>query len=135
MQKLELIVNGKIVGKQRPRVTRFGTFTPKKTKDYEDLIKGAFLKARGVCLNNNIEIKINCYFVIPASYSKKKRLLLQRSYCQNTPDIDNIAKIVLDALNKLAYKDDCQVVKVSVSKKYGDIYLDEDCLEIELLEI
>ena len=32
------------------------------------------------------------------------------------PDIDNLAKFVLDSLNGIAYKDDCQVVKLVVYK-------------------
>ena len=34
----------------------------------------------------------------------------------NSPDIDNLAKFVLDSLNGIAYKDDCQVVKLVVYK-------------------
>lgn len=37
------------------------------------------------------------------------------------PDCDNIAKIVLDALNGLAYDDDSQVTDLEVHKFYGDI--------------
>ena len=36
------------------------------------------------------------------------------------PDADNIAKIVLDALNGIAYKDDSQIVDLSVPKRYSD---------------
>lgn len=37
---------------------------------------------------------------------------------QKKPDTDNIAKIVLDALNGLAYPDDKQVVELQVLKTY-----------------
>ena len=37
------------------------------------------------------------------------------------PDIDNVMKIVLDALNGVAYKDDSRVVRVEAQKIYGDI--------------
>ena len=36
------------------------------------------------------------------------------------PDIDNIAKSVLDALNKFVFKDDNQVSKLSVEKRYAE---------------
>ena len=36
------------------------------------------------------------------------------------PDIDNIIKIVLDAMNKFAFKDDTQVVELSVKKRYAE---------------
>ena len=35
------------------------------------------------------------------------------------PDIDNVVKIVLDALNKIAFKDDNQITKLYVEKIYG----------------
>ena len=35
------------------------------------------------------------------------------------PDIDNIVKIILDAMNKFAFKDDTQITKLEVEKKYG----------------
>lgn len=35
------------------------------------------------------------------------------------PDGDNILKVVLDALNGLAYDDDRQVVKMGIIKVYG----------------
>jgi Holliday junction resolvase RusA-like endonuclease len=44
------------------------------------------------------------------------------------PDIDNVLKIVLDALNGVAYKDDSKVVSVSGKK----IYSDEPKLVIEM---
>ena len=37
------------------------------------------------------------------------------------PDIDNIAKIVLDAMNKLAYYDDVQVINLHVKKVYSSV--------------
>ena len=36
------------------------------------------------------------------------------------PDLDNVAKIVCDALNGVAYKDDAQVVKLTVHKRYSE---------------
>ena len=36
------------------------------------------------------------------------------------PDIDNIVKIVLDALNKMAFKDDNQITKLEVEKVYSE---------------
>lgn len=35
------------------------------------------------------------------------------------PDADNIAKVVLDALNNICYKDDTQVVELIVNKYYS----------------
>lgn len=37
------------------------------------------------------------------------------------PDTDNIAKSILDSLNGLAYKDDKQIVKLNVDKRYDEV--------------
>ena len=42
-------------------------------------------------------------------------------YPTKKPDADNIAKIVLDALNGVAYTDDTQVINLSVQKRYGEV--------------
>ena len=46
-------------------------------------------------------------------------MLANRILPVKKPDCDNIAKIVLDALNKIAYKDDAQVAELSVKKRYA----------------
>ena len=47
------------------------------------------------------------------------------------PDIDNIVKVVLDAMNKFAFKDDTQIVKLEVEKLYTS---DEEKLVIQIQE-
>jgi Holliday junction resolvase RusA-like endonuclease len=37
------------------------------------------------------------------------------------PDFDNIGKIICDALNKIAYDDDSQIVEANIYKVYADI--------------
>ena len=46
------------------------------------------------------------------------------------PDIDNIVKIILDSMNKFAFKDDNQITKLEVEKKY----LQEDKIYIKIEE-
>ena len=46
------------------------------------------------------------------------------------PDIDNIVKIILDALNKMAFKDDSQITKIQVEK----LYAEEEKIKINLEE-
>ena len=60
------------------------------------------------------------YYKIPKSYTKKriKNILDGMEKPTKKPDVDNIIKIVLDSLNKVAYEDDKQVVKVSLEKLY-----------------
>ena len=38
-----------------------------------------------------------------------------------TPDYDNIGKIISDALNGVAYRDDAQIVEANISKYYSNL--------------
>ena len=51
------------------------------------------------------------------------------------PDCDNFAKMVLDALNGVAYLDDSQCIKLSVRKGWTHGELNEGAIFIEINEI
>lgn len=126
--KFEII--GKPVAKARPRVGKYGTYTPEKTVNYESLVNYTFTQQfpNFKPYDGEIKAKITAIFEIPKNYSKKKREMLlpiegiEHSGAGYTkrPDVDNISKIILDSLNGLAYKDDSQVTCLLVFKKYGE---------------
>lgn len=122
----EFEVPGKVKGKGRPRIntTTAIAYTPTKTKEYEELIKQYFiLKYRKINpLENRIKVTIQAYFSIPQNTNKtqKEEMLKGNISPTKKPDIDNIAKIVLDALNKLAFKDDNQITKLNLEKIYSE---------------
>ena len=121
----EFEIPGMITGKGRPRVntTTAIAYTPAKTKEYEELVKQYFIiKYRRINpLEGRIKINITAYFSVPKNTSKKQEENMLNNAISPTkkPDIDNIAKIILDALNKLAFKDDNQITKLEIEKKYG----------------
>lgn len=121
----EFEVTGNIIGKQRPRVNMYtgNVYTPNETKDYEEYIKQCFFLKypQNIELLGRVDIEIIAYFKIPKSTSNTKleKMLNCEISPTKKPDIDNIAKIVLDAINKYIIKDDNQVTKISVEKKYG----------------
>lgn len=120
---IKLTIPGKPVGKGRAVTTRWGTHTPEGTLLYENLIKMLFLESGQKSLGDvPIACIIKVYFPITKSTSKKNRLLmlLRKLFPTKKPDCDNIAKIILDALNSLAYDDDKQVVLLVVLKVYGE---------------
>lgn len=123
----EFEVIGDIKGKARPRVNTYTAtaYTPSNTKDYENLIKQYFkIKyPRYVPLENRVSVKIIAYFKIPKATSKKNTESMLNGEIAPTkkPDIDNIVKIILDALNKMAFKDDNQITKLEVEKVYGEV--------------
>lgn len=122
MRKFTII--GQPVAKGRPRVTKWGSYTPEKTVNYENLVKYSYIdKYKDIeVLESALGIEIKFYFQIPKSTSKKNRELMLKGELLPTkkPDIDNCIKIVTDALNTIAYKDDNQVVVVHAYKYYSD---------------
>ena len=115
---------GQPIAKQRPRVTRSGrAYTPSKTVNYESLVRYTYQSQYGQTepLEGLIEAHITAIFPVPKSYSKKKTTALlagSRNY-DKKPDCDNLAKIVLDALNGIAYNDDSQITSLHIVKEYG----------------
>ena len=122
----EFEVPGKITGKGRPRVNSYTgiVYTPTKTKDYESLIEQYFLLKypRFKQIEQRTKVSIIAYFDIPKSTKKSDIAEMLNNEISPTkkPDIDNIVKIVLDAMNKFAFKDDIQITKLEVEKKYGN---------------
>ena len=122
----EFEVEGKIVGKERPRVNMYTgmVYTPNRTKDYEFLVQQSF-KVQNPnfrMLDGRVSIEIIAYMSIPKNTSKVKMKAMIDNQISPTkkPDIDNIAKSILDAMNKFVFKDDNQVSKISVEKRYGE---------------
>lgn len=122
----EFEVPGKITGKGRPRVNTQTAiaYTPTKTREYEELVKQYFiLKYRRINpLEGRIKIQIKAYMGIPKNTTKKQKEEMLENIISPTkkPDIDNIAKVILDALNKLAFKDDNQITKLEIEKLYAE---------------
>lgn len=130
--KFEII--GKPIGKGRPRLGKYGTYTPTKTANYETLVKWTFAnKFKDFKpIEGAVKAKITAVFIVPKSYSKKKRAeALTKIDYTHKPDCDNIAKIILDSLNGLAYIDDSQVSCLLVFKNYGE----QEKVIVELEEI
>ena len=117
-------IPGKPTGKGRPRFRRNGSvYTPEATESYENLVKLYYkINTHGAKLTGEIRASIVAVFPIPKSNSKKVRAQKLDGTIRPTvkPDCDNIAKIVLDALNHIAYDDDSQVVSLELQKKYGE---------------
>ena len=113
--------------KGRPRFRSFGkftsTYTDTKTRNYESLVKEYSKTAMGSSdpLEGPVDVFLTFYMPIPTSYSKKRtEACLNGSEMHiKKPDIDNLAKAILDSMNDVVYKDDTQIVNLHLSKKYS----------------
>lgn len=114
-------VPGKPQGKGRPRFSRGRTYTPKKTVEYEALIKRCYLLHGGVKLEGAVRLRILVLYPIPKKTKAIDRQLMVQGHILPTkkPDGDNIEKAVADALNGVAYDDDSQIVKAYWEKRYA----------------
>jgi Holliday junction resolvase RusA-like endonuclease len=120
MNSIRFTIPGEPTGKARPRVTKWGTHTPEKTVLYENLVKTCY---DGEMYDCPLVMEVTAYYNIPKSASKKNRELMLNFQLLPTkkPDCDNVLKIIADALNGIAYKDDSQIVRAVVSKFYAEI--------------
>ena len=124
----EFVVKGKPQGKCRPRITTRGKFahayTPKATVEYEQHIRNSF-----ECVYGNpsklseapITMVVDIRFGIPTGTNKanKELMLEDKILPTKKPDADNVIKSISDALNGYLYKDDAQIIRLSVRKMYA----------------
>jgi len=124
---VNFVVEGNPFGKERPRATRGGViYTPSKTKNYEQCVMDAyFVKYHNQIIfeeKQPLEVQIIAYYPIPKSCTKKDRYEMENNLVvpMKKPDLDNVEKIIMDALNTVAYHDDAQVAKITSEKYYSN---------------
>lgn len=137
MKSFIISIPGEPKGKGRPRYTRNGhAYTPSDTTAYEQVVrltfKGKYPQAIPFEKDVPLKVVICAWFSIPKSVSKTKRELMEKGYIKPTKksDADNIAKIILDSLNNIAYYDDSQVVNLQIIKKYSNL----PCVDVLITE-
>jgi len=123
--QLKLIIDGEPVPAARPRVTRWGTYTPPKYKTFKSNVELCYklkygnkqLFERGVPL----VAKFHFYRSIQKGLSKKEyaRRVSHEVRATVKPDLDNYIKAIQDGL-KAAWFDDGQVTDYIVSKDYDE---------------
>jgi len=117
-------IPGQPVPKARPRVVNGHAYTPRETAEYERAVQWAYKAvAKGADPRTTpCTVEMVFRFAIPASARRKRLPDLIKPGDPHThrPDIDNLSKSVLDALNGLAFTDDALVVEISARKEYGE---------------
>lgn len=140
MKKVEFVIFGNPQGKGRPRVVNRGKFskayTPEQTIAYENLVKVEYeLQTDRYKFSDGafIEMRIEAYYSIPKSVSKKRRAMMVAGEIRpiRKPDMDNVAKIIADSLNGIAFRDDTQIVTCKIYKYYSD----DPCVKVTLTEL
>ena len=120
---MEFLIPGDPVPKGRPRFTLNGrTYTPKKTTEYEALVKKCFQESGFEPFSEEVPLRvmIDMNFAMPKSWSNKKRSEMRWKPCLKRPDLDNCVKSITDALNGVAFYDDSQIAELITSKQWSD---------------
>lgn len=124
MSFMTFFVAGKPRGKGRPRFTRNGhAYTDDATREYEERIRWAYKSTPGACFypkGTPVTVHISVCVPVPISWPRKRRedAVNGCDIPQSKPDIDNVIKAVLDALNGAAWDDDTQVAAVVATRKF-----------------
>lgn len=121
----------------RPRFVRVGNylraFVDKKTaKGKEDFIKDSKKYCPEKPWICPIRLRVYFYLSMLKSFSAVKRAKAESGLIRpaKRPDADNYLKLILDAMNKIFYNDDGQVVDIYCHKFYSTepritVYLEE----------
>lgn len=121
-------VPGEPKGKMRPKASFFGgharVYTPSKQVEYENWVRLCYERAHPGAepFDRPLMVILRISLPIPRSESKKRRALMLEGRLLPTkkPDIDNVMKSILDALNGLAYRDDALICAAAASKRYAE---------------
>lgn len=112
-------VYGPVVGKARPRVTRNGRFTPKSTVEAEARVaaaaRAALPEGAGQPLfgrRQPVAVGVTVWRPLPKSRPKG----VEGEPDTYKPDLDNVAKLVMDAMQGVVLEDDAQVTRLYVAK-------------------
>ena len=131
-------IPGEPRGKGRPRFSSASrsTHTDSETAAYERKVAAYYRKAHGAHQapeGNFVDVDIVAYLGIPASATKKAKaeMAAHKILPSRKPDADNIIKIILDALNGVAYKDDAWVHRACCVKFYSI----EPRVEVQIREV
>ena len=125
--RIVFTLNGDPVGWERTGYNhRTGAkYTQKRTRQRETDIAWAYKRAGGrlqASTSDFVRLSVFSIYPIPKSASKAKKTAMADGRILPTvkPDVDNVLKLIMDALNGVAYLDDKQVVDARCAKMYAD---------------
>lgn len=127
MEEIEFFIPAaRPVPKGRPRFSRKSgfAFTPAKTRKAEESFTALAAEHRpSTPIEGAVQLVIAFAMPIPKSASKKDKAAMLAGDLLHTkrPDIDNLAKLVVDAMSEVFFVDDKQVNCLILSRGYSDM--------------
>jgi Holliday junction resolvase RusA-like endonuclease len=102
-------------------------------------IRDLWREQGSIVLDGFIAASLRLYMARPKSHFNTRGELNKAGLAEplpaRKPDLDNAAKIVLDALNGCAYADDCQIVDLHVHRRWTNDQLATEGMLLLLREI
>ena len=126
-------VKMKPVAKGRPRLGKYGAYTPAKTRKAESFMKQEIKKIyKGKPLEDAFVLIIDFIFAPNKSDTKKTKEQKESNqiFHVKKPDLDNLVKLVKDSLNGILILDDSQICTEITNKLFGK----EDEIKITLIK-
>lgn len=113
LESIEFLIDATPVAKGRPRLGKYGAYTPDKTRLAEKKIKSLSLKYAPKLIPND-PVRLTIIFWLDKPKSSKRRHPVVK------PDIDNFCKLLCDSFNGLFWKDDSQIIHLDAKKAYNN---------------
>lgn len=114
IKHITFTVPGNPVPKERARVTRRGTYTPQRTKNWEAAVRQTYQQAQGPLFTGPVQVTMHFY--------RRTR---------HRADVTNMAKAIEDALNGIAWEDDSQIHREILTKSYDK---NNPCVVVDIRE-
>jgi len=126
MGSLEIVVYGSPKALKRHRSYRVGnhikSYDPS-SRDKSDFIAQIINSRPAMPLDCKLVMAFAFYMPLPKSMPKKLQNIIRDGqelpHCKK-PDLDNMIKFCIDAMNGIIYRDDRSIYKISAVKLYGE---------------
>ena len=118
---IQIIIPGKPAAWQRARSNGKVRFdSPEQARNKLTIGQIGALAMQGRApFQGPLQVHVAGYWQWPKSISEKKRRTYGSHFFVSRPDGDNLAKLLGDALNGIVWRDDAQIVSLTVIKRYG----------------
>lgn len=129
MASIELRVAGKPSTKQRPRFDprTKRTYSPPSNIISENDVRAVWREAGEPRIEDDVAIQLGVIVEVmrPEGHFRKDGSLSTEGERQpvprkQKPDLDNAVKLVMDALNSRAYKDDVRIASIVATRRWGE---------------
>lgn len=129
MNQITFTIPGQPVPLERARHGKGRTYDTERNVSAKRAVAWDARAAMGVRtpFKGPVKMRLSFMFEWPSSYPKKRKQMCHGNLKDTKPDLDNLVKLVKDALNGIAYDDDSQVCEITATKFFSQ---QESCTRV-----